>query len=51
MLTGDHPETARAVAEELGITEWQAEVLPEDKLDAVRALREAGHVVAWWVTV
>ncbi|MCV7355477.1 heavy metal translocating P-type ATPase [Mycolicibacterium fluoranthenivorans] len=46
MLTGDHPETARAVAEELGITEWQAEVLPEDKLDAVRALREAGHVVA-----
>jgi cation-transporting P-type ATPase C len=46
MLTGDHPETARAVAEELGIVEWRAEVLPEDKLDVVRALREEGHTVA-----
>jgi cation-transporting P-type ATPase C len=46
MLTGDHPETARAVAEELGIREWRAEVLPEDKLDVVRALRDEGHTVA-----
>jgi cation-transporting P-type ATPase C len=46
MLTGDHPETARAVADELGITEWRAEVLPEDKLDVVNALREDGHTVA-----
>jgi cation-transporting P-type ATPase C len=46
MLTGDHPETARAVAEELGIVEWRAEVLPEDKLDVVHALREEGHTVA-----
>jgi cation-transporting P-type ATPase C len=36
MLTGDHPDTAKAVAEELGITEWRAEALPEDKLDVVR---------------
>ncbi|BDX33485.1 copper-translocating P-type ATPase [Mycobacterium antarcticum] len=46
MLTGDHPETARAVADELGITEWQAEVLPEDKLEVVRALQNDGFVVA-----
>ena len=46
MLTGDHPEAAAAVAEQLGITEWQAEVLPEDKLDVVRRLRDKGHTVA-----
>jgi manganese/zinc-transporting P-type ATPase C len=46
MLTGDHPETARAVAEALEITEWRAEVLPEDKLDAVRMLHDEGYVVA-----
>lgn len=46
MLTGDHPDTAAVVAEHLGITEWQAEVLPEDKLAAVRRLRDEGHVVA-----
>lgn len=46
MLTGDHPETAAVVAEQLGIVEWQAEVLPEDKLAVVRRLREEGHTVA-----
>ncbi|MGZ8179083.1 heavy metal translocating P-type ATPase [Williamsia sp. SKLECPSW1] len=46
MLTGDHPVTAAAVAAELGIDEWRAEVLPEDKLAAVRALKDDGHVVA-----
>ncbi len=45
MLTGDHPEVAAAVASELGIDEWRAEVLPEDKLELVRALQDAGHVV------
>ncbi|MGU3502304.1 heavy metal translocating P-type ATPase [Mycobacterium sp. C31M] len=46
MLTGDHPDTAAVVAEQLGITEWQAEVLPEDKLAVVRRLRDEGHTVA-----
>ena len=46
MLTGDHPETARAVADELGITEWRAEVLPDDKLDVVRELQAQGYTVA-----
>jgi cation-transporting P-type ATPase C len=46
MLTGDHPETARAVADELGISEWRAEVLPDDKLDVVHELQAQGHVVA-----
>ena len=46
MLTGDHPRTAAAIAAELGITEWRAEVLPDDKLIAVRELQAEGHVVA-----
>ncbi|QXG76368.1 cation-translocating P-type ATPase [Modestobacter sp. L9-4] len=46
MLTGDHAATAAAVAAELGITEWQAEVLPEHKQDAVTALQADGHTVA-----
>ena len=46
MLTGDHPDTAAAVAAELRIDEWRAEVLPEDKLELVRDLQASGHVVA-----
>lgn len=46
MLTGDHEETAAAVARELGITEWQSAVLPENKQDVVAALQAEGHVVA-----
>ncbi|GFG99482.1 hypothetical protein MTIM_53610 [Mycobacterium timonense] len=46
MLTGDHPDTAEVVAGELGIDEWRAEVLPEDKLQAVRQLQDEGFVVA-----
>lgn len=46
MITGDHPAAATAVAAELGITEWRAEVMPEDKLELVRELREQGHTVA-----
>jgi cation-transporting P-type ATPase C len=45
MLTGDHPDIARVVAEELGIDEWRAEVMPEDKLEVVRKLQDDGYVV------
>ncbi|MBA4024604.1 MAG: copper-transporting ATPase [Gordonia sp.] len=46
MLTGDHPKTAGAVADELGIAHWRAEVLPDDKLAMVRDLQEQGYTVA-----
>lgn len=45
MLTGDHPDIAAVVADELGIGEWRAEVMPEDKLQVVRQLQDEGHVV------
>jgi cation-transporting P-type ATPase C len=45
MLTGDHPDIATVVAGELGIDEWRAEVLPEDKLEVVRELQEEGYIV------
>ncbi len=45
MLTGDNPKTARAIAGELGIDEFYAELKPEDKADKVRELnRKYGKV-------
>jgi Cu+-exporting ATPase len=46
MLTGDARPTADAVARRLGIAEVHAEVRPDQKAAAVRALRESGHAVA-----
>jgi cation-transporting P-type ATPase C len=46
MLTGDTTETATAVAAALRVDDWQARVLPEDKLEAVRGLQRQGYVVA-----
>ncbi|MDW5317639.1 copper-translocating P-type ATPase [Rhizobium sp. PL01] len=46
MLTGDNKTTADAVARKLGITEIEAEILPEDKSKIVKRLREEGRIVA-----
>jgi Cu+-exporting ATPase len=46
MLTGDNRTTAQAVARRLGITEVEAEILPEQKSAVVERLRKQGHVVA-----
>jgi Cu+-exporting ATPase len=46
MLTGDSRVTAEAVARDLGIDRVEADVLPEQKADVVRALRDAGERVA-----
>lgn len=45
MLTGDNRETAQAVAEKVGITEFYAEVLPEDKSNKVQELQMQGEIV------
>jgi Cu+-exporting ATPase len=46
MLTGDSRTTAEAVARKLAIDEVIAQVLPDQKAEAVRRLQQAGHVVA-----
>ncbi len=46
MLTGDEQKTASAVAESLGIDEFLAEVMPEDKLNAVTNIQSVGGCVA-----
>jgi manganese/zinc-transporting P-type ATPase C len=46
MVSGDHAEPTRAIAERLGIERWHAEMLPEDKAALVRELRAEGRVVA-----
>jgi Cd2+/Zn2+-exporting ATPase len=44
MLTGDRSAVARQVAQQVGIEEYQAELLPEDKLQAISKLRQFGVV-------
>lgn len=45
MMTGDNKRTAQSVASKLGIDNYQAEVLPEDKAQYVKRMREQGHKV------
>jgi Cu+-exporting ATPase len=46
MLTGDNRATAAAIAQQLGIEEFEADVLPERKLEIIRKLQGQGRVVA-----
>jgi Cu+-exporting ATPase len=46
MLTGDSRQTAEAVARQLGIDEFEADLLPERKLEIVKRLQAEGYVVA-----
>jgi len=46
MLTGDNARTAAAVALELGVDRVESEVLPQDKVEVVRALQAEGKTVA-----
>jgi Cu+-exporting ATPase len=46
MLTGDNRTTAANLAQALGIEEFEAEVLPEGKLEIIRKLQGQGRVVA-----
>jgi Cu+-exporting ATPase len=46
LITGDNPTSARRVAQEVGISDWRAEVLPEEKATMVTSLRAKGDIVA-----
>ncbi len=46
MLTGDNQYTAKAIAEEMGIDDFKADCLPQDKYDKIKELQDQGHVVA-----
>ncbi len=46
MITGDNPQTAAAVARDLGIDRVLAQVLPQEKANAIKKLQEEGRTVA-----
>jgi P-type E1-E2 ATPase len=46
MLSGDHPEPSRVIAETLGLKHHYADLLPEDKARLIRDMRAEGRVVA-----
>ncbi|MFV0593142.1 MAG: copper-transporting P-type ATPase [Draconibacterium sp.] len=46
MLTGDNENTAKAVADEIGLDSYTADCLPEDKNNKVKELQDEGHIVA-----
>ncbi|MYX39175.1 MULTISPECIES: potassium-transporting ATPase subunit KdpB [unclassified Streptomyces] len=46
MVTGDHPVTARAIAEEAGVDGFLAEATPEDRLALIKHEQAGGHLVA-----
>ena len=46
MLTGDNNATAQAIADEVGISHFKAEVLPAHKADFIKELQQEGKIVA-----
>ena len=46
MITGDNPQTARAIAEESGVDDFLAEATPEDKMALIKKEQEGGKLVA-----
>lgn len=46
MLTGDLEGMAARTAREIGVTEWVSQVLPDDKFQYIKDLKDSGHVVA-----
>ncbi|MDQ3844159.1 MAG: heavy metal translocating P-type ATPase [Bacteroidota bacterium] len=46
MFTGDNEQTAAAIAQQVGIDQYKAEALPQDKFEFVKSLQQKGKVVA-----
>jgi Cu2+-exporting ATPase len=46
MLTGDHPQATRVIAERLGVRHYYPELLPEDKARLIRELKAEDRVIA-----
>lgn len=46
MLTGDNENTAKAVADKLGLSDFKASCLPQDKLNFIKDLQSKGKIVA-----
>ena len=45
MLTGDYLQVAKAIAKEIGVDDFKADLLPKQKQDIVRALQTEGYIV------
>jgi len=45
LVSGDAPETTRAVAEESGISQFRGQALPQEKVELIRSLQQKGHRV------
>ena len=45
MLTGDSENAAHKIANDLGITQYKSQVLPEDKASIIQELKDEGHQV------
>ncbi len=46
MLTGDNTEVAKRIADSVGIGEWTARLLPQQKVEYIRKMQEEGYTVA-----